>query len=260
MSNSSSSSSTTSSSSSSSLQFNSFELITSLSFDKMASEENYDHANGHDHDHQPSEMMACADELFQEGHLLPLPPRLQIPRPCASSYKTQGSVLRWGFSSLTLKKDVDPFMAAAELVKKEDMPWRCSQPHRHHHHHCRTMSMDQPFITSREEWRSYNQQMLPLNFNNMPRKMKIIGSVIESKARNGLRLVKDQVRIIVSTMKKKKYESTGRLLVHHNRLGKPQVKKKINRDDASSGYLGRQTSLPCSNLFGCFRNASISLE
>ncbi|KAH7652210.1 Dihydrofolate reductase-like domain-containing protein [Dioscorea alata] len=233
--------SSSSSSSSSSLQFNSFELITSLSFNKMASEENYDHANGHDHDHQPSEMMTCADEFFQDGHLLPLPPRLQTPRPCASSYKAQGSVLRWGFSSLTLKKDVDPFMAAAELVKKEDMPWRCSQPHRHH---CRTMSMDQPFITSREEWKSYNQQMLPLNFNNMPRKMKIIGSVIESKASNGLRLVKDQVRIIVSAMKKKENESTGRLLVHHNRLGKQQVKKKINRDDASS-TLGVEAGCVC---------------
>ncbi|KAJ0974657.1 hypothetical protein J5N97_016622 [Dioscorea zingiberensis] len=192
-------------------------------------------------DHRCPETMAFADELFHGGRLLPLPPRLQTRTPVTSSYKPHGFVLRWSFSSLSsFKKDVDPFMAAAELVKKEDMPWI---------HHHRAMSMDQPFITS-----SSREEVESLKYLNMNRKKRIIGSLIESKVSNGLRLVKDEVRVIVSMKNKQELESTRTTsLVHHDhqRIGKPEIKKKIMREATI-------TTPPCTNLFGCFRSISMS--
>ncbi|KAJ8646382.1 hypothetical protein MRB53_008130 [Persea americana] len=70
--------------------------------------------------------MSFADELFSNGHVLPLkpPPRLQIGStqgPRISTLRSPSSVLCGPFSGMSFKnKEFDPFMVALENVRKDE--------------------------------------------------------------------------------------------------------------------------------------------
>ncbi|XP_055834878.1 uncharacterized protein LOC129903367 [Solanum dulcamara] len=118
-----------------------FEFETSKKFD-TSFHENFDQS----WDGKQREM-AFADELFSNGHVMPLklPPRLQFER-----YTNQRSITCSTISPSSMvkspfaRRDVDPFVVAMQKVMKEENSTS-------NHHHRRTRSHS-PFRVQNLEW------------------------------------------------------------------------------------------------------------
>ncbi|KAK4356483.1 hypothetical protein RND71_025454 [Anisodus tanguticus] len=99
--------------------------------------------------------MAFADELFSNGHVMPLklPPRLQCDRDM-KLYTSQRSITCTTISPSAMvkspfaRRDIDPFVVAMQKVMKEENRGRNSTSN---HHHRRTRSHS-PFRVKNLEW------------------------------------------------------------------------------------------------------------
>ncbi|XP_006356388.1 uncharacterized protein [Solanum tuberosum] len=146
---------------------NDFEFETSKKFDTSCVEfetchENFDHSeDDQSWDEKRRERggslpeMAFADELFSNGHVMPLklPPRLQCERDI-KLYTSQRSITCSTISPSAIvkssfaRRDINPFVVAMQKVMKEDNRGRDSNPN---HHHRRTRSHS-PFRAQNLEW------------------------------------------------------------------------------------------------------------
>ncbi|PHU03120.1 hypothetical protein BC332_28371 [Capsicum chinense] len=149
------------------LTLDDFEFETSKKFDTSCvvfetCHENFEHSE----DDQPWDEkrrerggslpeMAFADELFFNGHIMPLklPPRLQCERDM-KLYTSQRSITCSTISPSAMvkspfaRRDVDPFVVAMQKVMKGEHRRRHSTSN---HHHRRTRSYS-PFRTQNLEW------------------------------------------------------------------------------------------------------------
>lgn len=149
------------------LTLNDFEFVTSKKFDTNCVEFETCHENFEQSEDDQSWQekrrdrggslpeMAFADELFSNGHVMPLklPPRLQCERDM-KLYNSQRSVTCSTISPSVMvkspfaRRDVDPFIVAMHKVMKEENRGRNSTSN---HHHRRTRSHS-PFRAQNLEW------------------------------------------------------------------------------------------------------------
>nr|GME04102.1 hypothetical protein CQW23_26387 [Ipomoea batatas]GME04295.1 hypothetical protein CQW23_26387 [Ipomoea batatas] len=144
--------------------FDSFEFETSRKFGDAAAEDDRGERRRERGGSLPS--MAFADQLFDNGRVMPLkpPPRFRIDggggaKSC-SSPKSPGSMFRVPFSRRNVwNDDYDPFMAALQKVKEENRGRKSISMYGDDHHHRRTRSFS-PFrrINGEDEWGFNNKE------------------------------------------------------------------------------------------------------